>query len=428
MAWWQRLRMEELRQQGEEAQEEDHEGVAAGAQLQRLERQQHHDQHDRRPAGPAGCGIRARSQPGRAAAAPRASLPGQGALCQASQARQPSSASSPAAAPERHVAACSSSTQPITSSRNSVSRVSRGRLARRSRSFSTVPAPPGSAAGARRPGRARSPVRAGAGRSPARASAASTQAHTRDRCSPRQAGAGQVQPQLVPPGWTKSRLTQCSWLLPASWATFFHATLFSGSPRRQAAQAVPFLGTASPARCAHAGQARGWQAAAGAGRARARIDQQLAAGRHQSRRGRCPAETPSGHDQRRQACRPRLGIRQPIAAWRCPGCPDRSSGRCQPARRRRQSAASEPDASACAARVAQRDVADAAWPAKTGAGGCSAGAGRAGCHVAHVHAHQGAAGQQEGQQVAQVELVVDAADQQHQQRQASISPARVGRM
>ena len=46
--------------------------------------------------------------------------------------------------------------------------------------------------------------------------------------------------------------------------------------------------------------------------------------------------------------------------------------------------------------------------------------------VAQVHADQGAAGQQEGEQVAQVELVVDRADQQHEQGGAQ-HEARPGR-
>ena len=40
----------------------------------------------------------------------------------------------------------------------------------------------------------------------------------------------------------------------------------------------------------------------------------------------------------------------------------------------------------------------------------------------------GAAGQQEGEQVAQVELVIDAGHQQDEQRGASMKPGRVGRM
>jgi len=46
----QRLRIEEVGQQREEAQEEHHHGVAPRAQLQRLERQQHDDQRHARIA------------------------------------------------------------------------------------------------------------------------------------------------------------------------------------------------------------------------------------------------------------------------------------------------------------------------------------------------------------------------------------------
>jgi hypothetical protein len=124
----QRLREEEVREHREEAQEEDHERIAARAQLQRLQRQQHDDQ------GHAGVAPeqRAVGEQRGALASPPAGPPATsaraaGATSQASRPRQKQHAGGQAVHHSGRLATCGITTQAITASRNSVSRPSRGR-------------------------------------------------------------------------------------------------------------------------------------------------------------------------------------------------------------------------------------------------------------------------------------------------------------
>ena len=120
--------IEEVREHREEAQEEDHEGVAPRAQLQRLERQQDHDQRDAGVAARAACGgstqvaTSVTRQQADAATICRAS----GLACTASVPRHSSTTAASALHHQGRLATCGSSTQPMTASRNSVSRASRG--------------------------------------------------------------------------------------------------------------------------------------------------------------------------------------------------------------------------------------------------------------------------------------------------------------
>jgi hypothetical protein len=122
----QRLREEEVREHREEAQEEDHERIAPGAQLQRLERQQHHDQ---RHAGVAPQQRAVGQQGGRRPCQQASShqRPGSGRAVQASQPRHSSTPAARPAAPPRQVAHLRQHHPGDHASRNSVSRASRGR-------------------------------------------------------------------------------------------------------------------------------------------------------------------------------------------------------------------------------------------------------------------------------------------------------------
>ncbi len=102
--------------------------------------------------------------------------PGNGRPVNASVPRHSSTATTSAAHQAGRYAACGNTIQPISSSRNSVSRVSRGQCDRRASqavrtsgrvSVSMWPAPPGNAGGGRCRWRVRFQCRAAAGRSPA---------------------------------------------------------------------------------------------------------------------------------------------------------------------------------------------------------------------------------------------------------------------
>ena len=173
-----RLRVQEVRQHDEEAEEEHHQRVAARAQLQRLQRHQHHQHGDagflaeQRAVAPPG--QRRSPAPARATNAQR---PGSARVGRAPAAR--ATASTDGRQRGHHGGRwpkCGSSVQPITASRNSVSRASRGRCDQPGQRgtpaasgsgwrahATTAPAPPGGAAvrvaagpaRSRRPGRRR---------------------------------------------------------------------------------------------------------------------------------------------------------------------------------------------------------------------------------------------------------------------------------
>ncbi len=128
------------------------------------------------------------------------------------------------------------------------------------------------------------------------------------------------------------------------------------------------------------------------------------------------------------ACRPRAAARRLSCALACPAPARRTrpsvgraaasgtAGRCRGAARARRWSARPRAAPRCAGEDRRRRRAGAA-------------SGRAACRASGASTTTAAAGQQEGQQVAQVELVVDRGHQQHQQRsRQGIKPARVGRM
>ena len=312
--------------------------------------------------------------------------------------------------------------QPMTASWNSVSRVSRGRWrqalaqARQSRAARSGHSASARAAraGGRRPGPAAARGPAGAGRiAGPRARPASTQAARRDRRGSVSAPwrVGPVQPQLAAGACRLvSRLTSS----PVR-ATFFHTTWRMRVAAPPGAHAVEFAAVAALA-CALVAARRGGR------RQRRRRLFGPRPGQHARRRAphgpgaeQAEREHASPPPASARACQPRAaGTRLRCAlAWPprrhvAPGhgaaCGRR--GPRSPGRRR----------GARAPGLVITTSSSAGSPANTGGHRPQVQGQAAQVAVRQVHRHQPGAGEQEGQRVAQVELVVDGRQQHHHQR------------